>query len=121
MQATVTAVAVGNVRKMRARLDLREVYPPKRDSFHRDLERLNKLRGAAPTTQLPRQLQDRKNRLRERYWYGRHTIAGPTYGAIVLWFRAVCAYLLQIFSVVLVVAAVAGAGYMLGLGIGSLI
>lgn len=32
-----------------AKRDLREVYPPKRDRFHRDLERLNKLRGDVAT------------------------------------------------------------------------
>jgi hypothetical protein len=32
-------------RRRLARRDLREVYPPRRDRFHRDLERLNRMRS----------------------------------------------------------------------------
>jgi hypothetical protein len=37
------------LRRADAKKDLREIYPPKRDQFQRDLERLSKLRGNVVT------------------------------------------------------------------------
>jgi hypothetical protein len=60
-----------DLRSTRARRDLREVYPPKRDRFHRDLERLNRMRSAPVRYEELTGLQPRPRRVakQQEKWY----------------------------------------------------
>lgn len=120
------------LRRRLAKRDLREVYPPARDQFHRDLERLERLRGGVAQHRSPRiwtEVHDEavaktrdtyysdadvrpllaamQERQRRGGWRRRRTIAGPTYGEILAAFNAVATGVMR--GLALMVPVVIGA------------
>lgn len=113
-----------------AKKDLREVYRPKRDRFHRDLERLNKLRDAG-SSPAPREVVAKRECTGsydctcmvepKKPWRDRRTVAGPTYGAILEYLLDVGFQLLVVAGALLSVVCVLGAIYLLINGTVSLL